>query len=238
MTGISDMFEIKAMLQQHAGLQSINGPEWDAALADATLVRIPRNTTLTRDGGTASTHFSIVLSGGVKIHSVSKDGRTFSIYRVKAGELCVLSLPAVHMPRRLLVQMSTEGEVLRLNIPVKHLSHLLANSLAFRRYLMASISAHAATLINRIEESTFAGLHTRILSHLREICAGSGCSNIPISHQELADELGSTREAVSRALKELERSGAVKLGRRMIALAGNRVPGSTASYSADGVASG
>lgn len=207
------------LLQRHAGLKSISGPEWEAALADATLWRISQSTPVLRFCRDTSDHFTIVLEGDVKVQSMTEDGRTYSIYRVRAGELCVLSFTAALMPQREILQLSAEGDVQLLRIPVSHLEPLLAGSGTFRRYLVASIAKHSTKLFDRIEEASFTCLKSRIRHHLRDIRVSTGQNAIAISHRELAEELGSTREAVSRTLKEMERSGAVTLGRRLIGVA-------------------
>jgi CRP/FNR family transcriptional regulator, anaerobic regulatory protein len=216
---ITDLPGIKALLQRYPRLQSICEPEWDAALLDATLERIPRSTSFSGCRESFGDRFAVVLEGAIKVRCVSQDGRTLSIYRVKGGELCMLSLAALHLQGRVVMEMSTVGEVLLLKIPMRHFARLLSHSALFRAYLMSSMFEHMAILINRIEETTFSCLQSRILRHLQEAQVNSGCSLIPMSHQELADELGSTREAISRVLKEMERCGLVKLGRRTISLA-------------------
>lgn len=210
---------IKGLLNRHPLLAPLSGPEWDNALTDATLSRIlPGCNHASKCCKGAGEHFTIVLGGSVRVSSLSPEGRTLSICRVQAGELCMLSLAAIYSRERLLVDLSPEGHVVMLQIPAVHLPVLLSHSDGFRTYLMSSMSRHVSTLLNLIEETTFGCLKTRILSHLRDMRKSTGCSVIAISHQELADELGNTREAVSRTLKEIERGGAVKLGRRMISL--------------------
>ncbi|MBA3487713.1 MAG: Crp/Fnr family transcriptional regulator [Lysobacter sp.] len=210
---------IKALLERHPLLEPLSGPEWDNALSDATLSRIlPECTHASKCCKGAGEHFTMVLEGAVRVSSLSPEGRTLSICRVQAGELCMLSLAAIYSRERLLVDLSPEGNVAMLHIPAAHLPVLLTHSEGFRTYLMSSMSRHVATLLTRIEETTFGCLKTRVLSRLRDMRNSTGCSVIAISHQELADELGNTREAVSRTLKEIERGGAVKLGRRMISL--------------------
>lgn len=210
---------IKALLQRHPALKALSGPAWDGALAEASLTRIPPDSSQTTKCSKApGEQLTIVLEGAVRVSSLSIEGRTLSICRVQAGELCMLSLAAIYARERLLVDLTPEGNVLMLHIPACHLPILLTHSEAFRTYLMSSMSKHVATLLTRIEETTFGCLKSRILSHLRDMRSSTGCSVIAVSHQELADELGNTREAVSRTLKEIERGGAVKLGRRMISL--------------------
>ena len=212
------------LLQRHPALKSLSGPQWEAALADSTLSRVlPECTPMGCRKG-ASDHFTIVLEGAVRVRSLSPEGRILGIGRVQAGEMCMLSLASIYSRERLLVDLSAEGNLLMLLIPAMHLPILLAHSEVFRSYLMTSISKQVTNLLGRIEESTFGCLKTRILSHLRHMRDSTGRSVVTISHQELAEEMGNTREAVSRTLKELERSGIVKLGRRSILLVDQVMP--------------
>ncbi len=206
-----------ALVQRHAPLRSLAGPEWDAALADAMVLRSTSSHMQVFEGCKGH-HFAIVLEGTITVRSLASDGRTLSICRVQAGELCMQSLTAIYFNHAVLVDIASEGRVVALQIPAFHLPILLSGSEAFRSFLLASMSSHVMTLLGRIEETTFGCLKSRTLGHLREMHEATGCKVIAISHQELAEELGVTREAVSRTLKQMERSGDVRLGRRRISL--------------------
>lgn len=206
--------DAKAMLQRHAELGSLSGPEWEAALADAMVVRSPPTHTPELEiGKGAAGHFGIVLEGTVRVSCLSEDGRTLGICRVRAGELCVPTLNAIYSREMVQIHPAAEGPVVMLQIPAIHLPILLAHCEPFRAYLMYSMSKHVSALVGRIEDTTFGSLESRIVSHLRDMQG-----MLSVSHQELAEELGSAREAVSRTLKQLERSGTVILGRRSISL--------------------
>lgn len=205
------------LLQRHAALRSLAGPEWDAALADATILRSSSSHMQVFEGCNGD-HFGIVLEGTVRVRSLAADGRILGLCRVQAGELCMHSLTAIYSNDAVLVDLSSEGRVVVLQIRAHHLPILLSASEAFRSFLLRSMSRHVMTLLGRIEETTFGCLKSRILGHLRDWHEATGCSEIPVSHQELAEELGATREAVSRTLKQMERSGDVRLGRRRISL--------------------
>lgn len=206
-----------ALLQRHAPLRALAGPEWEAALADATVLRSTSPHAQVFEGCRGH-HFGIVLQGTIKVRSLALDGRTLSICRVQAGELCMQSLTAIYSNHAVLVDISSEGKVVALQLPAYHLPILLSGSEAFRSFLLASMSWHVMTLLGRIEETAFGCLKSRILGHLREMHEATGSRVIAVSHQELAEELGATREAVSRTLKQMERSGDVQLGRRSISL--------------------
>ncbi|MDQ3269381.1 MAG: Crp/Fnr family transcriptional regulator [Pseudomonadota bacterium] len=210
---------IAELVQRHAELRSLIGPEWEAALSDSTVFRSASGPTRGLERGVgAGSHFGIVLKGTIRVRSLSVDGRMLGICRVQPGEMCMQSLTAIYSSEQVLVDLAAEGDVVALQIPAFHLPLLLARCEAFRAYLMSSMSKHVTTLLGRIEDTTFGCLKTRILAHLRDRRDATGCSAIAVSHQELAEELGNTREAVSRALKQMEKSGILVLGRRSISL--------------------
>lgn len=212
----SEPQNLDVWLQRHASLRALESPIWATALKDASIAVIPPNTVISGGCDEAGKRFVIVLEGSIKVQSTSSDGRVLGAYRVEAGELCSLSLPLMSESLGRMVRVSTESRLVLLKIPVKHLDALRTYSHAFRDFQFTSIANQFGRLINRVEETTFLDLETRILNHLRTIAAAAGSNAIPISHQTLADDLGSKREAISRALKDMEHEGLVRLGRRMI----------------------
>lgn len=210
-------FDASVLLQRHPALRSLAGPEWDAALADATVLQ-SNSSHMQGFEGCKGDYFGIVLEGTIRVRSLAADGRIVGLCRVQAGELCMHSLTAIYSNQAVLVDLAAEGRVVVLQIRAHHLPILLSASEEFRSFLLRSMSRHVMTLLGRIEESTFGCLKSRILGHLRNRHEATNCSVIPVSHQELAEELGATREAVSRTLKQMERSGDVRLGRRRISL--------------------
>lgn len=218
MSAESELPNLDIWLQRHASLRALESPAWTAAMKDASIAIIPPNTVISGGCDEAGKRFVIVLEGSIKVQSTSSDGRVLGAYRVEAGELCSLSLPLMSESLGRMVRVSTESRLVLLKIPVKHLDALRTYSHAFRDFQFTSIANQFGRLINRVEETTFLDLETRVLSHLRKIAAAAGSNVIPISHQTLADDLGSKREAISRALKDMEHKGQVRLGRRMIEL--------------------
>lgn len=214
----SELLNLDIWMQRHASLRALESPVWTAALKDASIAVIPPNTVISGGCDEAGKRFVIVLEGSIKVQSTSSEGRVLGAYRVEAGELCSLSLPLMSESLGRMVRVSTESRLVLLKIPVKHLDALRTYSHAFRDFQFASIANQFGRLINRVEETTFLDLENRILNHLRTIANAAGSVAIAISHQTLADDLGSKREAISRALKDMKHRGQVRLGRRMIEL--------------------
>lgn len=214
-----------AVRQAHAIAfpRALLGEPWAGALAKAPVVR-HADGALVCDRRVAACcgDLSIVLSGALCIRSMACDGRALKIYRVHPGEACVLSLAAAHGAVLPHIEVRAEGETLLSRLSGDAFAELLREP-AFQQFLLKSMAATVGTLIERVEEASFESLRDRVLRRVTELGgSGDAACAVRLSHQELAEELGSTREAVSRVLKELEKLGLVSLGRRTIELRARR----------------
>jgi len=218
--GITD---VKGLIRSLPGLDAINDPAWSNAVDAATVVRIPDNSSLNVCSNDVD-YVTVVLSGALKVRARSDDGRIFSMYRVRPGEICMLSMAFMYSHERLFADVGTEGDVLLLRIPGPHFERLLVQSPGFRTHLLTSMSGYVVKLLHLVEEVTFERLQTRIVMHLEDVLKASGSNTIRVTHQELAHELGSTREVVSRLLKSMEKAGTIDLGRGTITLRKESTP--------------
>ncbi|GAB6194903.1 Crp/Fnr family transcriptional regulator [Lysobacter xanthus] len=203
----------RSLLDRHPSTQAITGERWACALTESCVARFADGAQVSGTDGGCDRYFSIVLSGALRIRANSRDGRSLGIHRVPAGDLCtvtVLSLYQASAP----VDVVAEGATTLLRVPTRHFSALLEEP-PFRTFVMRALTGNVAALLLRAGETSFEGLRERILRRVDQ-ARRNGEACIAVSHKELADELGSTREAISRVLKELEKQGMLTLGRRAI----------------------
>lgn len=207
--------DIGALIGGLPSLSGLSGPAWANALAASGVVR-------QRAGGDMSMcrdhadHLSLVLKGSIKIRAHSEDGRIFNVLHVRAGEMCLLSLAIMFGARQLSSDVVAEDDTVILRIPRHHLDRLLVELPEFRTRLLTSMSGCFIKMLDLVEEIAFTRLQSRIVNHLLTRTAAIGSPGLRITHQELACELGSTREVISRLLKTLEKNGEIKLGRGLI----------------------
>lgn len=156
--------------------------------------------------------FPLLLSGEIRVARGSPQGRALELYRVTAGELCVVSTSCVfgHVPLVAHGVAVTACDLVALTpagfeqwIPVE----------PFRRFVLGVFADRLADLMSLAEAVAFQRLDQRLASAL----LGHG-PNVALTHQALADELGTVREIVTRLLKRFERAGWVRLGRERIEL--------------------
>jgi CRP/FNR family transcriptional regulator len=154
------------------------------------------------------------LAGRSRVYKISETGREILLYRVAAGETCVLTTTCLlgrsHYPASTVV----EEDIRDVIIPATAFHQLMVESDVFRRFVMSNYGDLISDLIVLVDEVAF---HS-IASRLAGLLAGAAQKGelITSTHQQLAAELGSAREVVSRQLKEFERQGLVRLGRAQI----------------------
>ncbi len=175
------------------------------------LAQVPAGTMLF-DEGSPCQGFPMVLAGEVRVARGSPAGRVLELYRVTPGELCVVSTSCLfgHAPLTAHGQVSAPAELAVLS-PAGF--ERWCNNAAFRHFVFGVFADRLADLMALTEAVAFQRLDQRLASLL----LGHG-SSIHRTHQQLADELGTVREIVSRLLARFERSGWVSLGRERVDL--------------------
>jgi CRP/FNR family transcriptional regulator len=176
--------------------------------------KVPAQSVLYRDGDEV-THLPLVLSGELLLTKYGETGRAITLYRVETGESCILSTLSILTASEFPAEATSHNDVSLVLVPAATVRSLVAAGPEWRDYIFSMYHARLATLITLIEEVVFGKLDVRLA---RTLIRHTGTDHDPIraTHQELAVELGSSREVVSRVLKEWERRGMVTLSRGSI----------------------
>ncbi len=154
--------------------------------------------------------FPLVLQGEIKVSRSSVDGRSLELYRVVPGELCLVSSACLFRNQPLPARgVATKTSSLILIPPDIFLRWL--ETPGFRSEVLGLFAARMADLTSLIDAVAFQRLDRRLAAAL----LGHG-QKIVVTHQALADELGTVREIITRLLRRFEREGWVSLGREQI----------------------
>jgi CRP/FNR family transcriptional regulator len=186
-------------------------PESARTLESASrIIAIPPGTVMFQDG-TECSNYVLVLEGSIRVQKVAENGREIVLYRVEAGQSCVLTTNCLIARDDYSAEGIAESDVKALTLPAATFRSLLARSDAFRDFVFSAYASRIADLLMLIEEVAFGRIDVRLGAWLRQHADGSG--DIKATHQDIAVELGTAREVVSRQLKEFERRGWVALHR-------------------------
>jgi CRP/FNR family transcriptional regulator len=200
----------KKVLPQLAAIDAAGAGSF---LGEAREVSLPAQTTVFHQGDRCG-HYMLVLEGGVKVLTRALNGREIVLYRLGAGDSCVLTTSCLFGNTRYPAEGVTESAVTALTIPAAVFQRALQDSAAFREFVFQSFSAHLASVISLVEEVAFGRLDSRLARQLLDHCDAELV--VRTTHQTLATELGSAREVISRLLKELEQQGRLELQRGSI----------------------
>jgi CRP/FNR family transcriptional regulator len=178
-------------------------------LLRARWARVPAGSLLF-DDHQACEGFPFVVEGSVRVVKCAPNGRELPLYRVTPGETCIISSSCLLGQEDYNARGITETDTVLLLLPKPEFDELLAEP-AFRTFVFHLFAERIADLMQLIEEVAFRRLDQRLAAQL----LGKG-RILHVTHQQLADELGSVREFVSRLLKGFAAQGLVKLSREQI----------------------
>lgn len=181
----------------------------------ARLATLPAGAVAFR-GGSECESYLFVLSGSVRVQMVSATGREIVLYRVEAGQTCILTTACLMASEDYPADAVAETEVRAAVLPAADFQAMTNDSPAFRSFVFEAYGRRIADLMALVDAVAFGRVDVRLAGLLLE--RGDADGLVALTHQELAIELGSVREVVSRQLKEFERRGHVRLQRARIAV--------------------
>jgi len=160
----------------------------------------------------------IVLSGSMKVIKTDDDGQEILLYYIKPGESCIMSFLAGihHDTSKIKAVVEEDAEILL--IPVEKASAWIREFPEWTDFIFALYQKRFEELLEVVNAVAFQKLDSRLLQLLQQKSSLFHSKDITVTHQQLADELGTTREAVSRVLKQMENSKLVTLSRNKISL--------------------
>ena len=173
-------------------------------------LEIPAGTVVFAPGSPCGAYL-LVLEGAVRVQMIADTGRQIVLYRVRRGESCILTTSALLGEEAYAAEGIVEATTTAVTVPRPVFDELLAGSDAFRRFVFAGYGRRVGELLATMQAAVFHRVEPRLARLLL-----AAVPPIAATHQEIAAELGSAREVVSRHLKAFERRGLVRLGRGVV----------------------
>ncbi|PKO52173.1 MAG: Crp/Fnr family transcriptional regulator [Betaproteobacteria bacterium HGW-Betaproteobacteria-20] len=198
-------------LVQFPELENLDQHSKDLLAQHIRIVEAPVGTIGYREG-TPCGAYVMRLAGRSRVYKMSTGGREILLYRVVAGETCVITTTCLLGNSDYPASTIVEEAIRDVLIPATAFNQLMIDSAIFRKFVMANYGALISDLIVLLDEVAFHSLDVR----LAKVLVAEKSSQFSRTHQQIADELGTAREVVSRQLKRLEMKGIVSLGRGQV----------------------
>ena len=151
---------------------------------------------------------ALIVSGVVRVFKTGRTGREITLYRIGTGETCILSVNAILTRQPIPAAAAVEQRVEAVTIPAEVLRDWVQRHDLWRQFVFELISQRLMKVLNLVDDVVFRRLDTRIAALLLE--RGRTQNPLRITHQEIAAELGTSREVISRILEDLAGAGTVR----------------------------
>lgn len=160
----------------------------------------------------------IVIKGSLRVMRTDEDGREILLYYIKAGESCIMSfLGGIHHETSKVKAVAEEDAEILL-LPIDKVGVLLKDFPEWLDYIFKLYHKRFEELLEVVNAVAFKKVDERLLNFLQKKAEVTQNKVLSITHEQLANELGTARVVVSRLLKQLEINGELKLGRNKITL--------------------
>lgn len=167
--------------------------------------------------GDSCTHIAFIFDGEIRVFKCSDTGREITLYEIGPGETCILNASSILAGMKYPAEATTLTGVRALMIPAEIFRELVDNYAFARSFVFNQLSQRLVLVFELLEDVVFGKLDRRLMDYLIE---KNENNKICTTHKTIAQDLGSSREVITRLLKDMERNGLIKTGRGSIELLG------------------
>jgi CRP/FNR family transcriptional regulator len=209
------MTDARSWVERFPGLSRLEPQIKDLLLSRSAIVDVAEGTTIFGPGNSPE-NMLFLLEGTVRVQQVSESGHEIVLYRIHAGESCVLTTACLLAFEDYAADGIAETAVQAAAVPRAVFDDLVAQSKSFRDFVFAAFAKRITDLFRTIDEVAFQRLDVRLADKL--VSLSEGCDTVATTHQKLSVELGTAREVVSRQLQEFQRRGWIGQARGRVSL--------------------
>jgi len=189
-------------------------PETKERLFEVTQFERLRRGDIAYYQGQLCQNYVMCIEGQTRVFKTSESGREIMLYQVGAGETCVLTTSCLIAGNPFPAESNAQADALLAAIPADVFHQLMSSSPKFRHYVLSNYGDLLSSLIMLVDEVAFTSLDLRLARRL--VAETESTSTVSKTHQQLALDLGSVREVISRYISEWERLGWVRSSRGSI----------------------
>jgi CRP/FNR family transcriptional regulator len=174
--------------------------------------------TLLHNGSLDCVGLFLVKQGQLRVYTISEEGKELTLYRLFERDICLLSASCMLRGLQFDVMVCAEDDTNVLHIPTSVYQKLMEESIIVANYTNELMASHFSEVMWLMDQIMNKKLDTRIAAFLMEESELRQQTKLSITHEQIANHLGSVREVVTRMLKHFQNEGLVKLGRGSIEL--------------------
>lgn len=188
-------------------------PQEKRLLCDSVQTTVYRKGQVVASSMTQCMGLILIRSGVLRLGLLSEDGRQVTISRILAGEICVFSAACVLSSITFDVGIDAETDCEAYVIPAAAVAKLIQSNVYVENFVYKKAAERFSDILSAIERILFYTLEQRLAAYLLEESARQNTDKLKVTHEHLAQNIGSAREAVTRTMRQLAEKGCVDLKR-------------------------
>jgi CRP/FNR family transcriptional regulator len=209
-------FDIKCYSKLEERFQFIFEPKLLNEICQNGHIRIFKPDETIVDIGMMITHMPLVMSGSIKIMTEDEKGNELLLYYLELGETCAVTLNCCTRKTKSTIRAITETEAEILFVPVERMDEWMIKYKSWRAYVLDSYNERLNEMVKAIDNIVFNSLEDRLRSYIKDKAWMAKSAVLNISHQDIANDLYSSRVAISRLMKKLESENFIEQQRNKI----------------------
>ncbi|AZJ32594.1 Crp/Fnr family transcriptional regulator [Tenacibaculum sp. Mcav3-52] len=168
------------------------------------------------DIGSYITSIPLLLSGAIKILREDKEGDDLVLYYIEKGDTCAMTLSCCMGQTKSKIKAVAETDVKLLMIPKQKMSEWLSKYKSWQEFILHSYHSRLQEFIDAIDTIAFLNMDERLLKYLKDKALVNQNETISVTHQQIANDLHTSRVVISRLLKALEKKDKIELNRNQV----------------------
>jgi len=160
----------------------------------------------------------LLIKGSIRVVRENEEGKDLLLYFLKSGESCSMSFTCCMMNKKSIIRTVAEEDSTIIGIPIRYMDEWMRRFQSWKNFDMLSYDHRMLDLVKVIDSIAFNQMDKRLWEYLQKKSVVTQSKIIQTTHQEIANDLNASREAISRLLKQLEKMGKIQLGRNQIRL--------------------
>lgn len=195
-------------------------PDYESALIDfleeKAIIKTTKANEILIQPGNYLKHTMLVLEGSIKIYRENEDGAEAFLYNILPGGACAMSMLCIanHKQSDILAKAEIDSTVLL--IPIQYTDELVKNYPSWYLFVVGTYRQRFEELLEVFDSIIFKSMDQRLEYFLKKQMVGNSSNTIELTHQQIASDLSTSREVISRLLKKMEQQGKLKLNRKSI----------------------
>ncbi|MGG6229228.1 Crp/Fnr family transcriptional regulator [Tenacibaculum sp. SDUM215027] len=185
-------------------------------IADVAIAKEVKANEVIIDIGSYITSIPLLLSGAIKILREDKEGDDLVLYYIEKGDTCAMTLSCCMEQTKSKIKAVAETDVKLLMIPKQKMSEWLSKYKSWQEFILHSYHSRLQEFIDAIDTIAFLNMDQRLLKYLKDKALVNQNETISVTHQQIANDLHTSRVVISRLLKALEKQDKIELHRNQI----------------------